>query len=110
MPSDRNGIIEMYLNDPRARKYLEMDRELNNGYDPERTTLLENVCFCLVKPKYDQCADPIYTQVSVNLKKWHEERQRWHSAGASKCAGTDCACNTSSGWFLGFTQSEARAL
>ena len=61
MPSDRNGIIEMYLNDPRARKYLEMDRELNNGYDPERTTLLENVCFCLVKPKYDQCADPIYS-------------------------------------------------
>jgi len=48
MPYDRNGIIEMHLHDPRACKYLEMDRKLTNGYDPERTTLLENVCFCLV--------------------------------------------------------------
>ena len=48
MPSDRNGIIEIHLHDPRACKYLEMDRKLNNSYDPERTTLLENVCFCLV--------------------------------------------------------------
>ena len=64
MPNQKKDVIDIYLNNDRAHKYREMDRAINNGYLPEPTTLSNNVCFCLVKPKYDQCADPTYTQVS----------------------------------------------
>ena len=63
MPNQKKDVIDIYLNDERALKYRQMDRAKNGGNLPERTTLSNNVCFCLVKPKYDQCADPIYTQV-----------------------------------------------
>ena len=64
-PSLKKGVIEMYLTDPLAEKYRQMDLKANGGILPEDTVFNAHICFCLVRPTYDQCADPIYTQVRV---------------------------------------------
>ena len=71
MLSDKKGVVEMYREDPRAAKYRQMDKDKNGGHLPEDTVINTNICFCLVRPKYDQCADPIYTMLNANLKVWH---------------------------------------
>jgi hypothetical protein len=63
----KKGVIELYRTDPLAEKYREMDRNANGGILPEDTVLNAHICFCLVRPTYDQCADPIYTQVCACL-------------------------------------------
>mgnify|MGYP004492482417 CR=1 FL=1 len=75
MPNQKQDVVDIYLNDDRAQKYRDMDRAMNGGHLPERTILNNNICFCLVKPKIDQCADPIYTQaratcITVVSKTW----------------------------------------
>lgn len=94
-------VVDIYLHDPRAEKYRAMDRKNNNGHLPEKTVLYENICFCLVKPTFDQCADPIYTMVRANLPVWHKERTPWHKQSA---CGPSCAC--SQGWFQSISRSE----
>lgn len=47
VPNQKKDVVDIYLNDDRARKYVDMDRAANNGFLPERTTLTDNVCFCL---------------------------------------------------------------
>lgn len=113
MPNEKRDVIDIYLNDELAtpREYLEMDKKLNGGNVPERTVLNENVCFCLVRPKYDQCADPIYTQLRSNLPTWNKLRTVWHKAENSKCDDS-CACKSfcegtsSSSWFRDMSRSE----
>ena len=85
----------MYLQEPGALKYREIDMGVNDGHLPQKTTLYDNICFCLVKPTYDQCADPTYTQWRANLPVWNKHRALWHKGGGN-CASS-CAC--SSAWF-----------
>jgi hypothetical protein len=42
-----------------------------------------------VKPTFDQCADPTYTQLRANLPVWHKLRPTWHAQ--SVCDAT-CVC------------------
>mmetsp|Transcript_14561 Transcript_14561/g.34487 ORF Transcript_14561/g.34487 Transcript_14561/m.34487 type:complete len:174 (-) Transcript_14561:356-877(-) len=58
VPNEMQDVVQIYLHDPRAVQYLELDKANNGGNIPERTTIIKNICFCLVKPTYDQCADP----------------------------------------------------
>ena len=101
VPNEMKDVQQIYLHDPRAEKYRKVDRDKNNGNLPERTTILDNICFCLIKPTFDQCADPTYTQLRVNLPLWNKSRAKWHES--SNC-GTSCACSKS--WFHSFTDSE----
>jgi hypothetical protein len=103
VPNEMKDVVDMYLNDDRAAKYRTMDRDKNGGIQPGRTVLAENVCFCLIKPTYDQCADPIYTQLRVNLPVWHRERALWHEK-ESKCDAS-CACKEMP-WFRACSSSE----
>ena len=83
-----------------------MDKANNGGNIPERTTIIKNICFCLVKPTYDQCADPIYTQLRYNLPVWNKLRKLWHKPGG--CAAS-CACSMGSNeWFHSISSSEAK--
>ena len=95
-------VVEIYLKDPRAECYRIVDRAKNGGNLPEKTTIEKHICFCLVRPIRDQCADPIYTQLRANLPVWHNERFGWHKK--SVC-GDSCAC--SSPWFRTVSSSEA---
>mmetsp|Transcript_63625 Transcript_63625/g.189666 ORF Transcript_63625/g.189666 Transcript_63625/m.189666 type:complete len:828 (+) Transcript_63625:1660-4143(+) len=79
-----------------------MDRDKNNGNVPESTVISNNICFCLIKPTFDQCADPIYTQLRVNLPTWDAHRKKWQKAGSCPAA---CAC--SKPWFASISTSEA---
>ena len=103
VPNEMKDVVDMYLNDDRAAKYRKMDLNKNDGILPGRTVLAENVCFCLIKPTYDQCADPIYTQLRVNLPVWHRERAVWHEK-ESKCDAS-CACKEMP-WFRACSSSE----
>jgi hypothetical protein len=98
-------IISIYLDesDQRAEKYRQMDKAANDGHLPKTTVLQDNICFCLVKPTYDQCADPIYTQVRANLKVWDTKRALWHKQ--SSCASS-CACKSTE-WFHAISRSES---
>ena len=51
---------------------IRFNRARNGNNLPERTTLHDNICFCLVKPTRDQCADPIYTMLRANMPTWHK--------------------------------------
>ena len=97
-------IVEMYLHDPRAQKYRDMDLALNDGHLPRASVLQQHICFCLIKPTYDQCADPIYTQLRANLPIWHKLRALRHEKESS-CAGSACACSSTS-WFHSISASE----
>ena len=96
-------VIQMYLHEPGAAKYRDMDMTANDGHLPERTTLLDNICFCLITPTYDQCADPIYTQWRANQPGWHKQRALWHKNGG---CGSSCACSSS--WFHEMSSTETR--
>ena len=102
VPNMLKDVVDMYLGDPRAEKYRAMDRAQNGNNLPERTTLHDNICFCLVKPTRDQCADPVYTMLRANLPTWHKLRSAWHKE--SDCDDS-CACKEA--WFRAMTQSEA---
>ena len=102
VPNEKKDVVEMYLKDDCAAKYRQMDLDANDGHLPQRTVLHENICFCLIKPTYDQCADPIYTQVHANLPVWHKHRTKWHAE--SQCGG-NCACKTAL-WFRSISSSE----
>lgn len=93
----------MYLHEPGAEKYRAMDKEANGGHLPERTTLINHICFCLITPTYDQCADPTYTQWRANQPVWNKHRTLWHKGGG--CASS-CAC--SSAWFLDMSRDDFR--
>ena len=98
-------VVDMYLKDARAKPYRDEDLAINNGHLPQKTVLEQHVCFCLIKPTYDQCADPIYTQLRANLSTWHKLRAVWHEK-ESKCGGSTCACSSTT-WFRSITSSEA---
>lgn len=102
VPNEKRDVIDIYLHDPRAEKYRKMDREKNGGHLPQRTILSNHICFCLVLPTYDQCADPLYTQLRANLPAWHALRSSWHKE-ANVC-DESCACKKD--WFLRSTKSE----
>lgn len=68
VPNEMKDVVDMYIFHDCAAKYRQMDKEANNGNLPEKTVLNNNICFCLVRPTYDQCADPIYTQVHLNFE------------------------------------------
>ena len=51
-------VVDLYLTDERAAPFRKEDLEANEGIMPGKTILHENICFCLIKPTYDQCADP----------------------------------------------------
>ena len=104
VPNEMKDVVEIYLNDPRAEQYRVIDRAKNGGHDPEKTTISDNICFCLVKPTYDQCADPTYTQLRANLPVWDKERSVWHKE--SVCDNS-CACSSSTTWFRSISRSEA---
>jgi hypothetical protein len=95
-------VVDLYLTDERAAPFRKEDLEANEGIMPGKTILHENICFCLIKPTYDQCADPIYTMLRVNLPTWHKQRALWRKD--STCTVAACAC--SKPWFKSFTSSE----
>ena len=95
-------VVELYRNHERAAPYRKMDMEANGGVAPENTVLNNHICFCLIKPTYDQCADPIYTMLRVNLPTWHKQRAMRRTK--SSCIVPGCVCSTS--WFGSFTSSE----
>ena len=102
VPRDLKDVVEVYLFNPRAEKYRQMDRDKNGGNLPERTVISENVCFCLIRPTYDQCADPTYTQLRANLPVWHKQRGLKHEQ--SRC-DVSCKC-LSAPWFRSISSSE----
>ena len=103
VPNLKKDAIKMFREEPGAEKYRQQVRDANGGHLPEDSVLNENICFCLIRPTYDQCADPIYTMLRANLPMWNRERTLWHEK-ESKCDAS-CACK-SAPWFRSFTASE----
>ena len=106
VPYELKDVVDLYLNHASAEKYRQEDRQKNGGHLPERTTLHQNICFCLIRPSYDQCADPTYTQLYANLPTWDKLRLAWHTQ--SKCADS-CACKKAP-WFMLISKSPQQLL
>ena len=103
VPNEMKDVVFIYLYADCAKKYREMDLAANDGNLPEDSLLNANICFCLIKPTYDQCADPIYTPVRANLPTYHKLRTSWHQK-ESAC-DMSCACKSKL-FFLNFSSSE----
>ena len=59
MPNQKKGILENYLYDKRAKKYVEMDNAANGWILPEKTVLNENfagIGTCSAKKSVDTAA------------------------------------------------------
>jgi hypothetical protein len=93
LPTSTQEEFWEYFRDSEFYKEWQVRHQRANKALPTigRTKFLENICPCLKTPILDQCADPIYALVRVNLRVLRELLDAIKDE-ACNCNGGHCPC------------------